>query len=53
MINVEIILNVWIAMLIYNILFKAFATTLLGLAMKGKAGEEVRKAFKQKLEEKE
>lgn len=32
----KIIFNVWLAMLVYNILFKAFAATLLNAAMKGK-----------------
>lgn len=51
--NGEIILNVWLAMLIYNIIFKAFGATLLSAAMKGKKGDEVRKTFKEKLEEAE
>ena len=47
----KIIFNVWLAMLVYNILFKAFAATLLNAAMKGKKGAEVRKTFKDRLEE--
>ena len=49
--NGEIILNVWLAMLVYNILFKAFGATLLKAAMKGEKGDEVRKTFKDRLEE--
>lgn len=49
--NGEIILNVWIAMMIYNIIFKAFGATLLNAAMKGRQGDEVRKTFKERLEE--
>ena len=49
--NAEIILNVWLSMLIYNTIFKAFGATLLSSAMKGKNGDEVRKTFKERLEE--
>ena len=48
-INVEIIVNVWIAMLLYNTMFKAFAATLLNAAMKGKIGDEVRNKLKDRL----
>ena len=47
----KIILNVWLAMLVYNILFKTFGATLLNAAKKGKKGDEVRKTFKDRLEE--
>ena len=49
--NGEIILNVWLAMMVYNILFKALGATLLSAAMKFKKGDVVRKTFKERLEE--
>ena len=38
-------------MFIYNIIFKAVGASLISAAMKGDKGEEVRKTFKEKLEE--
>ena len=50
--NTQIIFNVWLAMMVYNILFKAFGSVLLNAVMKGKAGEEVRKSFQDRLKDK-
>ena len=49
--NAEIIFNVWLAMFVYNVLFKAFGATLLSSVMKGKLGNEARRAFKERLDE--
>jgi hypothetical protein len=52
-INLEIIINVWLAMLVYNVLLRAAGSVLLNAVIKGKAGSELRRAFKEKLEAQE
>lgn len=57
MIDVNIILNVLIALLLYNIVIKAIGATVLKEIMKTSKGKEaakdVRKSFKERLAEKE
>lgn len=50
-INGEIILNVWLAMLIYNIILRALGTVIMNAIMRGKTGDEIKKTFKERLEQ--
>jgi hypothetical protein len=51
MIHWEIILNIWAALFIYNVLIKAIFGSMLSASMSGKSGEKVRKTFKERIEE--